>query len=173
LTTLLACALLEASNRRNIPQIRYHPQLGLTEEQVMNRFVWGSLVTLSIGLTPVSAQQLGVYQPSRPPISPYLNLNRGGNSAINYYGLVRPQIDTTRALQNLQYQVQTNAANAALPQTTTDATTVLPSTTGHPVMFLNSSHFFPTTGRTGTTGGVGSGGVNPFFPASTTGIVRR
>jgi len=147
----------------------------------MNRFVWGSLVTLSIGLSQASAQQLGVYQPAyqpRSPISPYLNMGRGGNPAINYYGLVRPQIDTTRTLQKVEYQLQTNAANNAALPAATDGTTVLPSTTGHSVMFLNSSHFFPVAGRAGTnaTGGAGfgtGGGLNPFYPASTTGIVRR
>ena len=149
----------------------------------MSRFVWGSLITLALGVSSASAQ-LGVYQrpyQPRPPISPYLNLNRGGNAAINYYGLVRPQIETTRSLQNVEYQLQNTAAAAAALPTTTDPT-VVAATTGHPVMFLNSSHYFPTsTGRVGAGGGsigslgggFGSGGLNPFFPVSTTGVVRR
>src|SRR5207244_8112280 len=131
-----------------------------------------------------ASAQLGVYQrpyQPRPPISPYLNLNRGGNAAINYYGLVRPQIDTTRALQNVEYQLQTNAASATVVPATADPTVVATSTE-HPVMFLNSSHYFPTTtgrvgagaGSIGAVGaGFGSGGINPFFPVSPTGIVRR
>src|SRR5438552_10658299 len=109
----------------------------------MSRFVWGSLMVLGMGVSPAWAQ-LGVYQrPYQPraPISPYLNLNRGGNAAINYYGLVRPQIETTRTLQNVEYQLQNSAANAAALPTTADPT-IVTSTTGHPVMFLNSSHYF-------------------------------
>lgn len=42
----------------------------------------------------------------RPPFSPYLNLLRqNGSPVINYYGLVRPQIQTQNALQSLQSQV--------------------------------------------------------------------
>lgn len=41
----------------------------------------------------------------RAPVSPYLNLNRGGNQAINYYGLVRPQVEGTQALQSIEKQI--------------------------------------------------------------------
>lgn len=138
----------------------------------MNRFAWGSLVALGVGLSSASAQ-VGVYTPPRAPISPYLNLNRGGNPAINYYGLVRPQFDTSRALQNVQTQLQSMSSQVAPTQPVADPTFV--PTTGHPVTFLNSSHFFPVTGRTGSgqASGFGSGqGLNPFYPASTTGIRR-
>ena len=40
-----------------------------------------------------------------PTFSPYLNLGRGGNPALNYYGLVRPQFETQRGLQQLQTQL--------------------------------------------------------------------
>ena len=43
---------------------------------------------------------------TRPAVSPYLNLNRPGNPAVNLYGLVKPQQDTTRQLQTLQQQQQ-------------------------------------------------------------------
>jgi hypothetical protein len=41
------------------------------------------------------AQVTGLGQPplGRPVVSPYLNLLRGGNPAINYYGIVRPLED--------------------------------------------------------------------------------
>ena len=43
---------------------------------------------------------------SRPAFSPYLNLaRRDVNPAINYYGIVRPQIATANALRSLQQQV--------------------------------------------------------------------
>lgn len=45
--------------------------------------------------------------PSRPVLNPILNLNRGGLAGINYYNLVRPQLNTARDLQTLNEQVQT------------------------------------------------------------------
>jgi len=50
----------------------------------------------------------------RPGISPYLNLARGGNPAINYYGLVRPQIAAAQAFQTLGSNIvdlETSIAN--------------------------------------------------------------
>src|SRR5438309_11081054 len=111
-------------------------------------------MALALGAAPASAQ-LGVYQrPYQPrsPFSPYLNLGRGGNSAINYYGLVRPQIETTRSLQNVEYQLQNTAAAAAALPTTTSQPTVA-RTTGLRSMLLKSSHIFPPpTGRAGAGG---------------------
>src|SRR5438132_882791 len=41
----------------------------------------------------------------RPPVSPFINLFRGGAAAgVNYYGIVRPQLETQAALQQLQLQ---------------------------------------------------------------------
>ena len=43
------------------------------------------------------------YTPS-PTISPYLNLNRGGNSpAFNYYTLVRPEFQFRNQLQQVSH----------------------------------------------------------------------
>src|ERR1700678_234592 len=51
-----------------------------------------------------------------PAFSPYLNLNRGGTSAaINYYGLVRPQIDFQNSINNLQQQVDAPGTGLAGP----------------------------------------------------------
>ncbi|MBI3411552.1 MAG: hypothetical protein HY040_24755 [Planctomycetes bacterium] len=44
---------------------------------------------------------------SRPAFSPYLNLLRPGSStAVNYYGLVRPQQDFRAAANTLQSEIQ-------------------------------------------------------------------
>ena len=123
---------------------------------------------------------IGQPPPRRPAFSPYLNLNRGGTSpGINYFGIVRPQIETNRSLQMLQTEIQT------LPQGTTPTTgttaTVIAGSTGHPVTFFNTSHYFGMMGgRTGTgasVGGIGTaapgvgigvgvgGGTQGFFPA--------
>src|SRR5262245_24622450 len=48
----------------------------------------------------------------RPPVSPYLNLTRPGNQAINYYGLVRPQVEGAQALQQLEGQFNPTGAGA-------------------------------------------------------------
>ena len=57
----------------------------------MKRFTW-ALVALLAGATTPAWAQLGSYQPPftpRPTFSPYLNLNRAGSPAVNYYGLVQ------------------------------------------------------------------------------------
>ena len=62
----------------------------------------------------------------RPVVSPYLNLRLGGNPAINYYGLVRPQEQTAATLLQLQQQVATGQAVLANEVAATQPTT------GHP-----------------------------------------
>jgi hypothetical protein len=73
-----------------------------------------------------------------PTFSPYLNLLRNPNSpTLNYYGLVRPQVQTyagLRALQQfaLSQGTSTPAAGAA------DDTLV----TGHVAVFMNTGGYF-------------------------------
>ena len=44
-----------------------------------------------------------------PPVSPYINLGRPQiGPAIDYYGIIRPQLDLRQNLQGLQQQVNTN-----------------------------------------------------------------
>jgi hypothetical protein len=68
----------------------------------------GAVLALSAG---AARAQFGYYSPPqtspfpRAPISPYLNLARGGNPAINYYGLVRPQVEFQQSIFGLQQQV--------------------------------------------------------------------
>ena len=83
-----------------------------------------------------------------PAVSPYLNLVRGGNPAVNYYGLVRPQMDAQHALQQLQSGVAAPASS--LPM---DAT----PNSGHPVQFMNFSHYFNNNVGGGLSGR-GAGG---------------
>ena len=75
---------------------------------------------------------------ARPVFSPYLNLLNGNtNPAINYYGLVRPEIDFRNSLQQLQQQVNT------LPTTPSAPEVAGIPVTGHTTQFLNYSHFYP------------------------------
>jgi hypothetical protein len=81
------------------------------------------------------ANQYGLNQYTRPPVvSPFLNLNRGGDPAINYYGLVRPQIAVNRALQrfgsDINYLENSPAANPEILET------------GHPSFFGSQYPYF-------------------------------
>jgi hypothetical protein len=86
----------------------------------------------------------------RPPISPYLNMNRPGNPAINYYGQIRPQFDTSKQLQMLQQQ-QARMMQMGIPPEEEALTGY--SITGHPTTFSNYGHYFGQTGGGGTFGG--------------------
>ncbi len=84
--------------------------------------------------------------PLPPPYSPYLNLFRNGNPAyMNYYGLVRPEIDFRNQVYGLQQGVAANAEAIS----SYDQTTGLPLT-GHATQFLNTSHYFLNRGGQGT-----------------------
>jgi hypothetical protein len=76
----------------------------------MNRVVV-VLGVLSVGLAAGSARAQGVYQ--QPMVGmfgnqawvPYINLLRGGNTAVNYFGITRPVIQGQASLQYLQTEV--------------------------------------------------------------------
>jgi hypothetical protein len=103
--------------------------------------------------------QIGSYIPPvvnpRPAISPYLNLNRTLNPAINYYGIVRPQIENHQAITQLQQQVQTTQTQI---QNQTGQTGLMGQDemlpTGRTGGYFNYSHYFPIYSRNaGNTGG--------------------
>ncbi|QEL15541.1 hypothetical protein PX52LOC_02466 [Limnoglobus roseus] len=105
-----------------------------------------------------AAAQVPTAPAYRAPVSPYLNLLRGGNPTfLNYYGFVRPQLDAQQAFQSLQGQVQSLA-------TTQNATAIgadgqpLP-VTGQPFGYFNHRSYF-LNNRGGSGGGFGSGGGN-------------
>src|SRR5262245_10941358 len=129
----------------------------------------GIFLTLAAGLALGSSAeaQTPVYTPrtqfgrgSSPTYSPYLNLLRPGNTAINYYGLVRPEFEFRNNIGTLQQQVGTLQQD--LTQATNQANGVL--TTGHPTQFLNLGGYFGSSsaarGGRGTTGvgGTAAGG---------------
>jgi hypothetical protein len=100
--------------------------------------------------------------PNRPVISPYINLlrnnpiglNNGTLGALNYYGLVQPQLAFQGQIGNLQQQV---ATNQQMITTGLGATTGVP-VTGHPAYFLTSGGYFLTSLR-GPNTGFGGGGT--------------
>jgi hypothetical protein len=97
----------------------------------------------------------------QPPVSPFLNINRGGNAAINYFGIVQPQIQTVQQLQALQFQ---QAQMMQMGIGTTDMTALGGmSATGHPSQFFNYGHYYGPPG----------GNVRPAAPMVSGIGVRR
>jgi hypothetical protein len=118
----------------------------LIEEIVMKHCPAG-LIAMLILATGVQAQPpIGSYTPPQvnpnPAFSPYLNLNRGNNPAINYYGVVRPQVENQQAIQQLQQQFQ--GTQAMMPGQGGPLATEDIGPTGHRLGgFFNYSHYYP------------------------------
>jgi hypothetical protein len=132
----------------------------------MNRHLLVPLVTFGIllgGAVPAPAQYPGslygqYYNPysqqpgtnpgGAPRLSPYLNLLRNNNPAVNYYLGVVPEIDrrrfqrqTTSAITGLEQRLATPVLN---PEDTDLAVAV--SVTGHPAVFMNTATYFGGAG---------------------------
>lgn len=77
----------------------------------MKQLVLASFAALGLLAATAPGQAQFIYtQPAtspfyRPPISPFLGLGLPGNPAINYFGLVQPQITTANQLGLLQGQL--------------------------------------------------------------------
>lgn len=137
----------------------------------MRRIALGVLAALGLwgfGAAPQAHAQFGYTRPqtspfNQPAVSPYMNLARGGNPALNYNTLVRPQIDTGRALQQLQSQMSQDQQQILMGQLSAapagfDPSVALPLT-GHPVQFQNYAHYYtPTAAKMGSSQPTGSGG---------------
>jgi hypothetical protein len=111
-----------------------------------------------LGLTSPAWAQYPYVRPQTNPfgtpvVSPWVNLNRFGNPAVNLYGIIQPQMQLQTGLAQLQQQQQALAAGTGL----TGADPNLP-TTGHPTRFQNYSHYFMTQGGTGQYGAGGTYG---------------
>ncbi len=118
----------------------------------MNRIVL-ALTALATALTlgAVNAQQPGMpyTQPySAPVLNPYLNLLNRGNPAINYYGIVRPQIQQGQQLQTLQFGLNRTAAEVNAAETAATTPGVL-AATGHTVGFMTYTRYFNTVNARG------------------------
>src|SRR5437870_11060220 len=131
----------------------------------MKRITFAALAALVLSPGVLYAQlgpyvQPQTYNPyARPTFSPYLNLARpGGNPALNYYGLVRPQIQTSRALQAFQQELLPVAGGLTPAVEQAGGATYLP-TTGDKTSFYNYSTHFPSV--TGTSAGGTLGGTTP------------
>ena len=134
---------------------------------------------LAIGLTwaaGVVQAQIPAYQMDRsrtPTFSPYLNLLRGGSSpAINYYGIVRPEITFGNSLYQLglQQEALQGQQNAlGNQQTALAAFTQLPAT-GHASGFQTQSRYFQNANAQGRGTGFAAGGVGLGIQAPGGGI---
>jgi hypothetical protein len=91
------------------------------------------MINTPIGQPPISQM---------PAISPFLNLTRGGLPAVNYYGIVVPQLQTQASIGLLQQQVQYGLNN----QLGGPVGTQQVLNTGHSATFFNLSHYYPVGG---------------------------
>ncbi|MCI0682574.1 MAG: hypothetical protein L0Y71_10755 [Gemmataceae bacterium] len=108
---------------------------------------WGLLLgLLTVGMVPcvvppLRAQGPGFNPSARPTFSPWLNLNRRGtSSAVNYFGIIRPQVNFSNSIQQLQQETA-----AIEQQQATTAGSELPAT-GHVAGFLNHNKYFMNRG---------------------------
>jgi hypothetical protein len=105
------------------------------------------LANFSHGQVPGS----GVRPTNRPTFSPYLNLNRpGAIPAINYYGLVRPQVTYNSAIQQLQQSTLDLQQQQREP---TVISSELPAT-GHVTDFLTHRRYFLNRSGFNSRGGM-------------------
>lgn len=117
------------------------------------------------GATPGVPPGAGVTR--RPTISPYLNLLRGGNPAVNYAGLVRPEQQLFANQSRLQTQLGGVSQDVNQLQNTPYSGLGGDLVTGNAFGFQTQRSYFLTTG----TGGGGAGGVAGF--GTTGGVGNR
>lgn len=123
--------------------MRHHPHLAALAAVVLG-------LALAAGTAPAQAPVIPRPIPGygSPTVSPYINLLRNVNpQVVNYYGLVRPQVQFQGAVQGLQEQVTT------LDATTAQAAAGLPPT-GHTVSFRNYRGYFGRMTAVGVGGPV-------------------
>lgn len=113
-----------------------------------------------------------VYNPVNQPLSPYLNLLRGGNPGVNYYYGVRPGTvgGTGQGIgapftsggggQRLFFPGVSNAPDPFAPREVGVGSVLPPA--GHPVAFNNTGGYFPSPyGNRGGRPGLGGIGATP------------
>jgi hypothetical protein len=117
-----------------------------------------ALAALALSAGPALAQNIYPYtQPNygpgyRTPLSPYLNMLRGGDPAANYFLGVQPEFQRRQNAVMFQQQLynlagQTGAIATSL--TTPEVGLFQPlASTGHPTAFNNTAGYFNTGGST-------------------------
>jgi hypothetical protein len=117
----------------------------------MNRAILPMAILLALacaaevcqGQAPAGPPPAGRYQPSRPTVSPYLNLLRRNTGPLpNYYSLVRPQLqqlETNQRQQVLNTQQQGELRNLDRRLQITESPV---ASTGARSVFRNYSNFY-------------------------------
>jgi len=141
-----------------------HPPESFKDAQ-MTRSIWSvaalTLAVVAIQTGTLSAQPVPPSIPQRPTFSPYLNMLRGGNLGLNYFGLVKPQQQFQQAVGQLDARLQgggligqqvdgqglggNSVINPLLPLT------------GNVPSFDNLSGYFDRVGNGASGGGGGQG----------------
>ena len=119
----------------------------------MKRWLSGFVALVAVSILPAvghAQSRIGSYQRPvvnpNPTFSPYLNLARGAgggvaSTAIDYYGIVRPQLDLRTDVTTMQQQLQGLQTQQS---TQTGETDPGAPATGRTIGgFLNYSHYFP------------------------------
>lgn len=109
----------------------------------MNRLLLGTILTLIL-IPGWAMGQTNYYRPgygpySRPPVSPYLNLLRGGNPAVNYYLGVLPEFQ--RQAANQQFRSDIRELDRKVGELSEEELPTLPGT-GHPAQFGNYGPYY-------------------------------
>jgi hypothetical protein len=123
------------------------------------------------GFSTVSPQNVmpNIYNPRTQPLSPYLNLLRGGNPGVNYYYGVRPGTTGGAATFGAAGLAPGGSRPTSFPiQFTADDALVMPEPgegyilppAGHPTAFNNTMGYFPgpSAGGQRPRPGIGGGG---------------
>ncbi len=121
----------------------------------MNRLLWSVTAAIALALIASSENARAQAVPrrgpagtpsARPAVSPYLDLTRRGDPAFNYYRRIRPEQELraavnqqSGAIQDLQRKGETGQEGAGSGL----------SSTGHPVQFMNYSHYYGAGPRKG------------------------
>src|SRR5262245_48744940 len=109
------------------------------------------------GMSPYQ-RPLAPYQ--RPAVSPYLNLlNRGAPAAINYYGLVRPQMEFRNSLYGIAQQQALGQQGISDLESSLD-------TSGHRSLFMNHQKYFMNLGVTAAPQGGRPAIPRPITPST-------
>src|SRR5438034_7893065 len=110
-----------------------------------------SALLLGLGASDVLGQYAPFYRPGpqrgpQPPVSPYLNLLRGRNTAVNYYLGVQPEFER----RQFQQQILLGEERRQLPPEE-PATELFPKLagTGHPAVFMNYGGYYNAGGVSG------------------------
>jgi hypothetical protein len=113
------------------------------------------IAVLALAVAPVQAQGARRYQPSRPTVSPYMNLFRNNVGPLpNYYSLVRPQINQLAVNNQVATQQAQQSASLNMLQSQTAKQAATPTGKNSWFMTYRRQSFMSAPGA-GGGGGAG------------------